>query len=83
MLKDAERSAQEKMQHSIEVLKKELGTIRTGRATPALLDRVKVQYTGRLLDGTVFDSSEKRGGVVESQVNKLVMPAMREALVIM
>ena len=46
MLKDVERSAQEKMQHSIEVLKKELGTIRTGRATPALLDGVSVEYYG-------------------------------------
>jgi len=46
MLKDVERSAQEKMQLSIEVLKKELGTIRTGRATPALLDGVNVEYYG-------------------------------------
>ena len=51
--------------------------------TPVATDRVKVQYTGRLLDGTVFDSSEKRGGAVESQVNKVVMPGMREALVLM
>jgi ribosome recycling factor len=46
MLKDVERTAQEKMQHSLEVLKKELGTIRTGRATPALLDGVNVEYYG-------------------------------------
>ena len=46
MLKDVERIAQEKMLHSIEVLKKELGTIRTGRATPALLDGVNVEYYG-------------------------------------
>jgi len=46
MIKDVERSAQEKMQHSIEVLKKELGTIRTGRATPALLDGINVEYYG-------------------------------------
>jgi len=46
MLKDVERIAQEKMQHSIEALKKELGTIRTGRATPALLDGVNVDYYG-------------------------------------
>ena len=46
MLKDIETSAQEKMQHSIGVLKKELGTIRTGRATPALLDGVAVEYYG-------------------------------------
>jgi ribosome recycling factor len=46
MIKDVEHAAQEKMQHSIEVLKKELGTIRTGRATPALLDGVNVEYYG-------------------------------------
>ena len=46
MIKDVEHSAQEKMQLSIEVLKKELGTIRTGRATPALLDGVNVEYYG-------------------------------------
>jgi FKBP-type peptidyl-prolyl cis-trans isomerase FkpA len=30
-------------------------------ATPAATDRVKVHYEGRLTDGTVFDSSKKRG----------------------
>ena len=42
MLKDIEKNAQEKMQHSLVALKKELGTIRTGRATPSLLDGVNV-----------------------------------------
>jgi len=46
MLKDVEKAAQEKMQHSLGVLKKEFGTIRTGRATPALLDGVTVEYYG-------------------------------------
>jgi ribosome recycling factor len=46
MLKQAEKAAQEKMQHSLEVLKKEFATIRTGRATPALLDGVTVEYYG-------------------------------------
>jgi FKBP-type peptidyl-prolyl cis-trans isomerase len=31
-------------------------------ATPKATDTVKVNYTGRLIDGTVFDSSEKHGG---------------------
>ena len=58
--------------------------IKSGKGkTPVATDRVKVQYTARLLDGTVFDSSEKRGGPIESQVNKVVMPGMREALVLM
>jgi ribosome recycling factor len=38
--------AQERMGKTIEVLKHELATIRTGRATPALLDRVVVDYYG-------------------------------------
>ena len=30
-------------------------------ATPKVSDMVKVRYTGTLIDGTVFDSSVKRG----------------------
>ncbi len=38
--------AEELMQKAIEHLKKELAAIRTGRATPALLDRITVDYYG-------------------------------------
>ncbi len=37
---------EEKMRTSIEVLKRELATIRTGHATPALIDHIKVDYAG-------------------------------------
>ena len=37
---------EEKMRKSIEVLKRELDTIRTGRATPALIEHIKVEYAG-------------------------------------
>jgi len=43
---DINASAQDKMQKSIEVLKHDLASIRTGRASPALLDRVVVDYFG-------------------------------------
>ncbi len=36
----------EKMGKSIEVMKRELATIRTGRATPALIEHIKVEYAG-------------------------------------
>ncbi|MHB8508766.1 MAG: ribosome recycling factor [Candidatus Dormibacteria bacterium] len=42
LLKDAEV----KMQKSLEVLHHEMATVRTGRATPSLLDRVTVDYYG-------------------------------------
>ncbi len=35
-----------KMEKSIEVLRMELGSIRTGRAAPALVEHIKVEYAG-------------------------------------
>jgi len=40
------RNIEGKMQTSIEALKRELDGIRTGRATPALIDHIKVDYAG-------------------------------------
>jgi len=37
---------EQKMGKSIEVLQKELATIRTGRATPSLIEHIKVDYAG-------------------------------------
>ena len=37
---------EEKMSTSTEVLKRELATIRTGHATPALIEHIKVEYAG-------------------------------------
>ena len=46
MIDDLLGDAEVKMQKSIEVLHQEMATVRTGRATPALLDRVTVDYYG-------------------------------------
>ncbi|GAA0365308.1 ribosome recycling factor [Bacillus horti] len=40
--------AQERMDKSIAQLRKELASLRAGRATPALLDRIQVEYYGAL-----------------------------------
>ena len=45
-VEDIHKIAESKMKKSIEVLKHEMATIRTGRASPALLDRVSVDYFG-------------------------------------
>jgi FKBP-type peptidyl-prolyl cis-trans isomerase FkpA len=55
-------------------------TIRAGTgATPAATDQVKVHYEGKLIDGTVFDSSIQRGQPVTFPVNGVV-PCWTEAL---
>ena len=41
-MQDVLKEAQEHMQKAIEVLKKEFATMRVGRATPALLEKVMV-----------------------------------------
>src|SRR5690349_8570542 len=46
MIDDLIKEAGVKMGKSLEVLHHELSTIRTGRATPALVDRVMVDYYG-------------------------------------
>lgn len=49
MVSQALQNIDGKMQKSVEALKRELTTIRTGRATPALVEHIKVEYAGALL----------------------------------
>lgn len=46
MIEDILNEASSKMDKSIEALERELNTIRTGRANPALIERVQVPYYG-------------------------------------
>ncbi len=45
-VKEIQDTHQEKMHKAIEVLRKDYGTLRAGRATPALLEKVSVDYYG-------------------------------------
>ena len=51
-------------------------------AKPGKTDTVTVEYTGRLIDGTVFDSTEKTGKPATFQVSQ-VIPGWTEALQLM
>jgi FKBP-type peptidyl-prolyl cis-trans isomerase len=51
-------------------------------ASPKPTDMVTVHYTGKLMDGTVFDSSEKQGQPAQFQLNQ-VIPGWTEALQLM
>lgn len=46
MVKDALAEAEHKMKSAITVLDDDLATIRTGRASPALVERLEVEYYG-------------------------------------
>ncbi len=46
---------------------------------PKPTDRVRISYEGRLVDGTVFDSTAKRGGEARVAMNEL-LPCLREGL---
>src|SRR5207253_8001974 len=46
MIADVKKSAEQKMQKSVEALKTDLGKVRTGRTHTGLLDHIKVDYYG-------------------------------------
>ena len=48
-IQDIKKSAEQKMQQSIEAFKTSLTKVRTGRANPGLLDTVQVDYYGSMV----------------------------------
>lgn len=46
MLKDVYRDAENRMKGAVQALEEDLSGIRTGRATPALVERMSVEYYG-------------------------------------
>lgn len=46
MPQSVKKNAEDRMEKAILALKRDLATLRAGRATPALLDRVQVEYYG-------------------------------------
>ena len=47
MIEDVMTEAENKMRKGIDSLKRELGSIRTGRASPGLVERLMVDYYGQ------------------------------------
>lgn len=46
MITDVEKTSENKMSKTISILKKDLASLRAGRANPAMLDRITVDYYG-------------------------------------
>ncbi|WP_270822507.1 FKBP-type peptidyl-prolyl cis-trans isomerase [Aeromonas sp. QDB14] len=53
-------------------LQYEVLTPGTGTVHPSATSKVKVHYEGKLLDGTVFDSSVARGEPIEFGLNQVI-----------
>src|SRR5438093_9171227 len=49
MIADVKKSAEQKMQKSVDTLKADLGKVRTGRAHTGLLDHIQVDYYGSMM----------------------------------
>lgn len=48
MPQSVKKSAEERMEKAIGALKRDLGSLRAGRAAPGLLDRIQVEYYGTM-----------------------------------
>lgn len=59
-----------------------VSSVKGSGAQPGPTDRVKVQYTGKLIDGTVFDSSYTRGQPATFPLAGII-PCWKEALQLM
>jgi FKBP-type peptidyl-prolyl cis-trans isomerase len=51
---------------------KVIQAVEADQPRPGATDTVTVHYTGKLIDGTVFDSSEERGGPATFAVEKVI-----------
>lgn len=74
-LKEIFRDAEHRMEKSVEHIQHELARVRTGRATPALLDLVKIDYYGSMVplnQVASISAPEPRMLVVQPWEKKLI-----------
>ena len=63
-------------------LQYEVLTPGTGTVHPTATSKVKVHYEGKLLDGTVFDSSIARGEPIEFGLNRVIRAGPKVQLMV-
>ena len=75
-------SLKERMEKSLDSLKSAFNKIRTGRANPAILDDIKIDYYGNLtpLNQTSNISVEENRTLVISPWDKTLMPEIEKAI---
>src|SRR6187551_1036157 len=82
MTDDVLKDAEDRMKKAIEALKRDMLSVRTGRATPALVDRLMVEYYGTptpLNQLAQINAPEPRMLMIQPY-DKGSMPAIEKAL---
>lgn len=69
------RNIEDKMRKTVEGLKAELATIRTGRATPAIIEHVKVDYAGVLMP------INQLGGISVAEAKMLIIQPWDKSII--
>ena len=64
MIDDALLDAEEKMEKAVNVAKEDMGSIRTGRANPAMFNKVVIEYYGAMTPVTQVASTSRAGEAV-------------------
>ncbi len=85
MISDVKKTAEQKMQKSIEALKTDLGKVRTGRAHTGILDHVMVDYYGsptpvnQVANVTLVDSRTLGVAPYEKKLAAAIEKAIRDS----
>lgn len=82
MIEDVYKDAEERMKKAVEALKRDMLSIRTGRATPSLIDRLPIEYYGTptpLNQLATINAPEARLLVVQP-FDKGTLPLIEKAL---
>jgi ribosome recycling factor len=82
MIDQVHATAERKMARAVEALQHDLGSVRTGRASPALLERVQVDYYGAPtpLNAVATISVPEARLLVIQPWDKTMLPAIEKAL---
>lgn len=82
MIDDLLKDAEERMAKSVEAVRGEFSSVRTGRATPHLLDRITVDYydTSTPLDQLANVSATEARLLVVTPYDKTAIPAIEKAI---
>jgi ribosome recycling factor len=82
MIDDVLKDAEDRMKKAIEAVKRDMHSVRTGRATPALVERVMVEYYGTLtpLNQLAQINAPEPRLLVVQPYDKGSMPAIEKAL---